>query len=451
MTRLKFSMALPLFLLLFLFTISASAQVEEAIPEEDAQAEEQGESGSGGVMDTLFKALGNAAQDSLKEGIDDFIGTYKGHIGEVKFLERRGNAVVLEVKYEGVKRKDGVYVQGEILQWGEPLDGFKSTLSPLKGKSGSVVLTIGWEDQADSDWGISSEEQVTSDQIRLSLVRETNPERPFGELVYDLAKTWTDSSEIEVPEVAGSATDGAIELAEGETAETTQTVKPGIAAIRPGGITIQKGAVLKPSQVVTAKPSPATSSSTQKTEIPAKKSPYAASAITPVLKLNKPGTIYDMYKNAASASWKSSAGKLNFPGSTGDKQGFVLTMANGTICPNNKAKNLLETHPQWVEKGSIKGIYPRMVLGNNFKFKAVGAMLKGAANSDGVIMLVSVLHDNRIHHIVRKRVNCNAYQDLEADLSSWAGKEIQIILEVGAGKTSTQDWAVWVYPRLTNQ
>ena len=451
MYRYKPVLTLSLVFILFTFIASVSAQVEDEMTEDSTQAaEEESNNEGGGVMDTLMKAFGNAAKESLQEEIEDFIGTYKGHIGEVKFLERRGNSIVLEVKYEGVKRKDGVYVQGEVLQWGEPLEGFKSTLSPIKGKSGSVILTIGWQGQVDSDWGVASDEEVTSDQIRLALVRETNPERPFGDLVYDFTKTWTDSSEIETPEETTDETEGAIELAEGETAEGTKPASPGITTLKPAGTMIATGAVLKPTQVVTVKPAAPATASTQITTVPAR--PVAIPIKKPVsLKITAPNYYLAKSSNAAAAVWKSSAGKLKYPGSAGDRQGFVLTLANGTICPDNKAKDLLETHPQWVNGGNIEGRYPLMILGNNYKFKAVGAMLKGAANSDGVIMSVGIFHNNRITRVLRKRVNCSAYQNFEVDLSSWAGKEIQIVLQVSAGSTSTQDWAVWVHPRLTNQ
>jgi hypothetical protein len=35
------------------------------------------------------------------------------------------------------------------------------------------------------------------------------------------------------------------------------------------------------------------------------------------------------------------------------------------------------------------------------------------------------------------------------DLSRWTGKKIALVLRVDAGATSTQDWAVWVKPRLS--
>jgi hypothetical protein len=427
-------LTLSLIFLLFLFITPAFSQVdEEPIKESAPAAKDEGAKKEGGFMDTLFNALGNAANESLKMGIEEFIGTYKGRIGEVKFLERRGNSIVLEVKYEGVKRKDGVYVKGEVLKWGESLDGFNSTLSTLREKSGSVIMTISHK-QDDSDWGISPE-QVTSDQLRLSLVRETNPERPFGELVYDFTKTWTDSNEIEKPqEVTATEAEAGIELAEGEKPEQS---KPGVSDIKP----LRPGAILKPTQTITVKPVESTGAAVKQ---------VAPVKIAPVY-LKNPDTVYDLYKNANAAKWRSSSGELKFPGNSGDKQGFVLTMDNGVICPDNKAKNLLQTHPEWINNGWIEGRYPLMVLGSNFKFRATGAMLKGATNSDGVTMTVGVFHENKIKRILRKKIDCNAYTKLEADLSEWEGKEIQIVLHVSSGATSAQDWAVWVNPIITNK
>ncbi|GAH34908.1 unnamed protein product [marine sediment metagenome] len=39
---------------------------------------------------------------------------------------------------------------------------------------------------------------------------------------------------------------------------------------------------------------------------------------------------------------------------------------------------------------------------------------------------------------------------MNIDLSSIVGKTGQIFLQVAAAGTSTQDWAVWVNPQITN-
>ena len=443
MIKHKIGLILSVLLISLMGIMPLSAQVEE----------KTGEQG-GGFMDTLKKALEDATQESLQEGIEEFIGTYKGRIGEVKLLERRGNSVVLEVKYEGVKHKDGVYVQGEVLNWGEPLDGFRSTLSPLRDKSGSVILTIGRQQQDASGWGSTSEE-VMSDQIMLSLVRETNPERPFGSLVYDFPKTWTSSGDVEIPEettTAGAAETGdGIELAEGETAEGTQPASPGGKTVKPSVVLTPAGGVLKPVQMTPVQASSPNGTSPRKPSLGAT-SPASGSTHKPAIKPLAQGVAqYNFFANAHKAQWKNSSARLPFPGAANDKRGFVRGLKEGMICPKNKAINLLQTHPQWVNGGTIEGRYPAMILGKNVKFKSVGALLKGANGSDGVIMSVSVLYKGKLKRVLRKRVNCSAYTSLEADLSSWAGKKIQIVLHVSAGKTSTQDWAVWVNPRLDDK
>ncbi|MBA3029721.1 MAG: hypothetical protein FP816_13075 [Desulfobacteraceae bacterium] len=401
-----------------------------------AQEEEKPATRDKGPLGGFLKIIGDAAQESLKQGIDEFIGTYKGRIGEVKLLERRGDSIALEVKYEGVRRKDGVYVQGEVMGWGNPMAGFKSTLTPIQEKDGVVRLTIGWQQQDDSGWSVSTEEAITSDQIRLSLVRDTNPERPFGILDYDFQKTWTANHDIEtVEDTAGvetSPSGGSIELAEGETPAQAGAPAPG--TLKPAGVLIKPGAVLAPRATTTIQQStalPGTTVNTQTLQIPAR-----------VI------SDYNFFTNASKAKWRSAAGDLSFPGKTSNNQGFALTLNTGVICPNNNAVNLLQTHPQWVNGGWIEGRFPAMVLGQNVKFKSVGALLKGADQSDGVVMSVSVWHDGKLYPVLSKRVNTTQYVDMEADLSSWNGKTIQIVMAVKSGPTSTRDWAVWVNPRL---
>jgi hypothetical protein len=399
-----------------------------------AQEEEKPATEDKGPLGGILKVLGDAAQESLKQGIDEFIGTYKGRIGEVKLIERRGNSIALEVKYQGVKRKDGVYVQGEVLGWGNPLSGFKSSLTPVQEKEGSVRLTIGWTQEDESGWSVASEEDITTEQIRLSLVRDGHPQRPFGILIYDFQKTWTSNPDIETPEGVAAGTDasgGSIELAEGETPAGEGATTPG--TMKPG-ILIKPGAVLAPRPASTVQQTPT--------------SPAVAAEVKPLIVPIQGVVDYNFFVNAAKAQWRSGAGNLAFPGTSNDLKGFVLTLDTGVICPDNKANHLLQTHPQWTQSGWIEGRFPAMVLGENVKFKAVGALLKGADNSDGVAMTVSIWHEDKLYPLVNKRVNTTKYVDIEADLSSWKGKTVQILLTVNAGPTSTQDWAVWVNPRL---
>ena len=428
-------------ILIFLLSLAIAVPLYAQV--EDTSAAEQTQGESGGMLDGIFKAVGKAAQDSLEEGIEEFVGNYEGRIGEVKLLERRGNEVVLEVEYEKVKRRDGVSVQGEVMRWGEPLDGFSSTISPVQGKKGVVTLRIGRDQQAaDDEWGMAAE-AVRSDQIHLYLVRKTNPERPFGSLVYDFPKTWTDSSEIETAgqsmEAEAAEPEESIELAADDTSEQSGTTSSGAAVIRPG-------TTLKPLQTATAEkaaPGPASEAGGVNRRV---------SVAPEKAEIQHAVSEYNFFDQAGKAQWKSNAGELPFPGPDNDRRGFARTLKNGVICPNNNAVNLLQTHPEWKVGGWIQGRFPLMRLDRNVEFKATGALLKGAEASDGVVMSVFVLEQGKsARRVLRKHITHRAYTPLTADLSAWAGKPVNIVLRTSAGRTSARDWAVWVNPELVRQ
>ena len=384
------------------------------------------ETGQGtGFLQSLTDALSGVAGEGLQKAMDEWLGTYKGRIGQVELIERRGNALVLDVTYENVKRADGVHVDGRVLDRGFPLDGFEANLLPIQGERGKARLTIRKSEGAgDSGWGISSEE-VVSDQVELFLVRKGYEDRPFGHLVYDLAKTWSDSD----------APDEPLQLAEEETiALADEEAKPAPQVILPG-------AVLKPTQPV-AKVETGTVAKMPSRTI----SPGSLPAIPRVKE-------YDFYENAHEAQWRSrspgsSGHVLALPGQANDKRGFVRRIPQGKINPDNLAGPLLQTHPEWKDRSFIAGLYPEMVLDEFVRFKASAAFLKGAAHSDGATFVVQVYEDGRYTPVLRQKAAQESYVHLDGDLSPWAGKKVRIILRVEAGETSVQDWTVWVKPRL---
>jgi hypothetical protein len=401
-----------------------------AIAQESEQTEE-----SGGFLKGIFGIIGDAAKESLEESIDEFIGKYEGRLGEVKLIERRGNAVVLDVTYDKVKSSDGVHVKGEVLKWGQPLEGFSNSLTEIHNRSGSVRLTIGFTPEGDQEWGTQQSEAV-SDQIRLSLIRETHPERPFGEILYDIPKTWTNSDEPDELPTPEEETEG-IELAEDETLEGS-TAETLTAPVKPGMVLVPTAKVQQPN-ISTVKNTTATTSTLKRT-----------------VRIQS----YDFYTNASKATWRSvNAFKptnkgnvpltLPFPGQSNDKRGFVRILSKGTLNPGTAAVNLLQTHPRWVSNGWIMGEYPAMVLGENVRFKSVVGFLKGANNSDGAIFEVLINENGKLFKVLSRKVSNKRHVSLDADLSKWAGKKVQIVLKVKAGNNSSQDWAVWVKPRLT--
>ncbi len=349
-----------------------------AVAEETGNSAQQG--GQGGFLKGLTDALGTVAQGGLQEAMDQWLGTYEGRIGQVDLVERRGNALVLDVTYEKVKRRDGVSVNGRVLEGGFPLEGFETTLSPISGKKGRVRLTIRRSGGNDV-WGASSGE-VESDQVELFLVREGHEDRPFGNLAYDLSKVWTDSETEDIPE-ALEVGEGAIELAEGETVggNSGTQVSP-----RPF---IIPGTVLSPIKV-------GTSAGTTNAQTVRPLSGVSTTASASQSTVQQPATVvaiagmqavktgkYDFYANAGQAEWRSSTASLIFPGNSNDNRGFVRCIENGQINPGNAARQILQTHPNWQNAGRIGGLYPEMTLDTNVHFRATAAFLQGAAASDG--------------------------------------------------------------------
>lgn len=407
-------------------------------PSYAAETAEEG----GGLFQGVMDALGAAAKDSLQEQVDEWTGTYEGRLGEVQLIERRGNALVLDVTYDKVKRSDGVYVQGEVLSGGVPIEGFSNTLTKVSNKRGRVRLTLTRSDSGQDEWGIGSAD-IASDQIKLFLVRETHEDRPFGSIVYDLPKTWTSSSEIEIPEPL-TTEQAVIELADEPEAEGS----PAVVATP-----VLVGTVLKPVSV-----RPATSATLDKPIPSANVRQPAASVSTPTTQVAPAAVVavqaittdtYDFYGQAAKAQWRSGAGVLPCPGNASDARGFVHTLPKGTLQAGNAAIQLLQTHPQWTDRGFVAGFFPDMVLGSQVHFKAVIGFLKGASHSDGATFTVQVYENGRYNRVFRRTLGPERYASVDVDLSRWAGRKINLIMRVDAGSNSTQDWAVWVKPRLT--
>ncbi len=400
-------------------------------PASGQEASETGEEGAGStwlqqMMGTAGEAVKGAIEERVEDELDEWAGTYKGRITELELVERRGNALVLDVSYRDIKRADGVYIQGEVLSGGMPLEGFSSDLSAVHGRSGLMRMTLSYEAGAgDEGWGVEVSE-TQSDQLRLSLVRETHPDRPFGSLTYDLSKTWTMSDEPDVPE----AEEEAIALAEDE--ELEGAAAPDKA---PEKVFVPVGTVLRPVQVSPAKPAAAPSRVAGRP---------AAKPKTPA-----PVDSSNLYAQARLATWQSrSAKRLPFPGTTDDRRGFVRTFARAKLSTGNAARRVLQTHPDRRSRGWIRGVYPPLTMSVPMQFRAVAGFLQGTKASDGATFSVFVKEDKRMRRVIRKHVKPDQYVNLQADLSRWVGKRMQLVLQVDAGASGVQDRAVWVSPRL---
>jgi hypothetical protein len=107
-------------------------------------------------------------------------------------------------------------------------------------------------------------------------------------------------------------------------------------------------------------------------------------------------------------------------------------------------------HPEWVNDGVISGRYPAFNVLANDHFKSfIGCLWNGAAcnvkfqlnyRSDGGPLTPLGEWTESYDGTITK---------IDIDLSSLAGHSVEFSLVVLANGSSGQDWAFWLFPRIT--
>lgn len=162
--------------------------------------------------------------------------------------------------------------------------------------------------------------------------------------------------------------------------------------------------------------------------------------------------------------WSNGTFALPFPGEENDNRGFAC-YRNDSILEDNKIySKVLLTHPELrfigvfdsatnqylylpYEFGRIIGIFKIEDLPEDAIFKTRVGFLKGAYQSDGVEFRVFVNKD-RSHFAANVCYYDGHLDELSLNLAKYAGQKVEIVIQVNALNTSTQDWAVWVNPRI---
>jgi len=151
---------------------------------------------------------------------------------------------------------------------------------------------------------------------------------------------------------------------------------------------------------------------------------------------------------APTTQWTNGNVWLPFPGSDRDPRGFACIRENAELEDDSRYPKVLETHPEWRdEHGLIVGIFKIAQLPVKAVFKAQVGFLKGASQSDGAKFRVYAKKDPSFD-----ATTWCAYDGkldlIGLSLDRYARQEVELVLEVHVLKTSTQDWAVWVSPRI---
>jgi uncharacterized cupredoxin-like copper-binding protein len=158
--------------------------------------------------------------------------------------------------------------------------------------------------------------------------------------------------------------------------------------------------------------------------------------------------LVDFVNVANLADWKSGNPEtdLSFGGSTSDSNGFACYRTSIKLEDGATYSKVLETHPKWVASGWIDGFYPVLTVPLGAWLVADVGFINGATGSDGVTFRVWFWQDGSDIPSVLDDVDAEYDGDLdrlEINLSSLVGRMGRIGLQVLAGASSGQDWAVW--------
>ena len=163
---------------------------------------------------------------------------------------------------------------------------------------------------------------------------------------------------------------------------------------------------------------------------------------------------FDLYTRATDANWVGSAGTVTFGGPDTDPKGFAMYRSNQKVEDGSSPARALEIYPQMVTDGVMTGLYPTytVVAGEHFKAK-IGflALPDGTCGTGNAIFQLNYKEPGAsgAQPLGEWTDTCDGVlKDLDVDLSSIAGKNVQFALAVLANGPATQDMAVWISPRV---
>ncbi|MFN2303642.1 MAG: NBR1-Ig-like domain-containing protein, partial [Anaerolineales bacterium] len=162
------------------------------------------------------------------------------------------------------------------------------------------------------------------------------------------------------------------------------------------------------------------------------------------------GALYDFTNQYCSAgvAWSSAAGTLPCPGTSGDNKGWVRRI-NEPILENGAKENEpgLQVHPQKVNNGWIKGIYPEITLTSDAYFKAIVGCY-GTADCNVRFKLNAIVDGGSEQTLASwdEKQDQN-FTRVEFNLSEYKNRKIKLILIVEA-IGSGDNTSLWLAPRI---
>ncbi|MEW6568512.1 MAG: NBR1-Ig-like domain-containing protein, partial [Chloroflexota bacterium] len=162
--------------------------------------------------------------------------------------------------------------------------------------------------------------------------------------------------------------------------------------------------------------------------------------------------VYNFVDHYCEAEWRSAAGVLPCPGTDSDSNGFVIVL-DAPKFENDRTEDepALFTHPQWVDDGVITGRYPAITVQAGDRFRAfIGCRWKSGGSLCNVRFQLNYrLDGGPLQNLGQWTETYDGdWTELNIDLSALAGHSVQFALAVAANGSSSQDWALWLNPRI---
>lgn len=162
-------------------------------------------------------------------------------------------------------------------------------------------------------------------------------------------------------------------------------------------------------------------------------------------------TVFDMAARFCEAEWRSSAGVLPCPGTVDDPNGYVLRLdAPKFEGGRTEDEPALLTRPQSVMDGAISGRYPPVAIQTGYRFQAYMGCRFDAEDCN-VIYQLNYRADGGPLQILNQWVQTydGEWHRVDLDLSSLAGKSVELVLAVTSNGQPSDDQALWFTPRIT--
>ena len=160
---------------------------------------------------------------------------------------------------------------------------------------------------------------------------------------------------------------------------------------------------------------------------------------------------YDFTANASAASWSSGAGTLSFPGSEGSSNGFAVRRDTPQFESGfTSSQPGLLVGPNNVSYGYIQGRYPAIRVQSDTRFQAQIGCEYGATSCYVTYRLDYQIGGGTVRTFwsFREKYEGLTY-NVDLNLGSLAGQDVNFILFVSAYGSPTGDRALWGHPILT--